>query len=133
MLPKQGEKAKYPSVTPDALSNFLANGTQGPTRPILLDWSVGFHFHLWNTEAVSLLAQHCLQDLRTDADLVGAFERRSIKLTHDLVQRAVKVKLRKVAREARHERDHGQEAFEKRQEDIKTQDRRTTRRNTVRC
>ncbi|KAF7969101.1 hypothetical protein HWV62_28302 [Athelia sp. TMB] len=131
VLAKPGEKAKYPSVTPDVLNNFLANGTQGPTRTILLDWSVGFHFHLWNTEAISLLVQRCLQDLQADVDLAEAFKKRSLKLTHDLVQRAVKVKLRKVAREARHALEHGQEAFEQRQEEIKTQDRRTTRRNTV--
>lgn len=134
MLAQSDEKADYRSVAADVLANFLTNGTQGPASAssISLDWSVGLHCHAWNTESVSLLTQLCLEDLKEDSHLVRLFQQRSLKLTHDLVQRTVKIKLSKVGREARHAHENGPESLEKSQEDARTQDRRTTRRNTVR-
>lgn len=132
VLAKPEEKANPHSVAPDVLANFLTNGTQGPARPISLDWSVGLHSHLWNTESVSLLAQLCLDDLQGDSDVVRIFKKRSLKLTHDLVQRTIKTKLSKVGRESRHVHENGPQSLEKSRENARTQDRRTTRRNTVR-
>lgn len=121
------------SVTLDVMTNFLENGSQGPTRPIRLDWNAAFSAHLWNTDAISMIAQACLLDLQNDRVVVDKFSKMTLNLTHDLVQKTVKVKLNAIGRDARRAAEQGLEALARRKEETRTQDRRTTRRNTVRC
>lgn len=131
LLAKAGEKPRCISVAPDVMATFLQNGTQGPTRPIQIDWTGGLHVHSWNTEAISLLAQICLLELREDRTTVAQFSKMTLNLTHHLVQKCIKAKLNKIGRDVRRAAEQGAENLKVHQEEAKTQDRRTTRRNTV--
>lgn len=132
MLAKTGEKVSCVSVDPDTLAHFLQNGIQGPSRPIQIDWSVGLTAHSWNTEAISLLAQICLHELSQDPLTLEAFNKITLELDHRRVQRCIKTKLDKPGRDSRRGAAIGALALQRYQDSVKTQDRRTTRRNTVR-
>lgn len=132
LLLTPGGTASYPRVPQEVLDNYLKNGTHGPTHPVLLDWTVGLSTHAWNKEAVSIISQRCLEDVQKEDTVVGKLSELKFTLSHNLVQRCVKTKLSKALRETKHRLEHGEEALEQRLHASRIQDRRTTRRNTVR-
>lgn len=120
-----------PSVAIDIMDGFHENGIHGPARPISLDWSVGPSYHLWNREATSIVAQCCLEDLQKDPIVVVELGSLSVDLNHDLVLRHVKKKLGVVSRAHRRATEQGPVAMTQRDNLVKKQHRRTTRRYTV--
>lgn len=114
------------------MANFVDNGTQGPTRPIQIDWNVALGAHEWNVEALSLLSQICFDELGQDGFTVAEFRKRELELSHRCVQAVIKRKLDRVGREFRRATTTSADALKQYQDTVKTQDRRTTRRNTVR-
>lgn len=114
------------------MARFHQDGIPGPTRPIEIDWSVQLGAHSWNVEAISLMAQICLEELLEDPATVEECNKRDLTITHYRVQKAMKRKLNKIGREIRRVAENGADALKQHEEAVKTKDRRTTRRNTVR-